>query len=125
MLTRSLFIGLLLTLLPQAPYAQEATEIFIPIGESPGVSNINSIIGKITAVDVQNRTVTLSDQAGTVTVSIPQNARIWLDRSKGTGKNEPGSPADLKAGRTLEVKYKEATRGTSVTAEWVKIEVTG
>ena len=69
----------------------------------------------------------MSDSSGvTYLVTIPIEAPIWLDRSKAKGKNEVGSLADLQPGRTVEVKYKEdpATRGTSLTADWVKVEVT-
>lgn len=125
MLTRLFLLGVLLALPTSALFAQAAMEMFIPIGDSHGVSNIFSIIGKIATVSEQHRSLTVSDSSGaTYTVTIPNEVPIWLDRSKGQGKNEVGSLADLEAGRTVEVKYKEATRGTSVTADWVKVEMT-
>lgn len=125
MLTRFFFLGVFLTLPAPALFAQEATEMYIPMGASPGVSNTSSIIGKIAIVDQQNRSLTVSDSSGTTyTVAIPNEAPIWLDRSKGQGNNQAGSVADLSAGLTVEVKYKEATLGTSVTADWVKVEMT-
>ncbi|MFH0341850.1 MAG: hypothetical protein ACHBNF_06890 [Chromatiales bacterium] len=126
MLTRLLFLGVLLALPAPALFGQEATEMFIPLGASPGVSNTFSIIGKIAIVDQQNRSLTVSDSSGvTYLVTIPNEVPIWLDRSKGQGKNQVGSLADLQSGRTVEVKYKEApTSGTSVTADWVKVEMT-
>ncbi|HUL10631.1 MAG TPA: hypothetical protein VLU73_00445 [Methylococcaceae bacterium] len=122
---RSLFcLALLLAFPAVAPNAQQATEMYIPIGASPGVSTITSIIGKIAAVDEQNRTITVSDASGTATVAVPDETPVWLDRSKATGTNQRGSAADLKAGLTVEVKYREAARGSSLTAEWIKIEMT-
>ena len=127
MLTRLFFLGVLLALPASALFAQAAMEMVKPIGESPRVSNIYSIIGKIDTVNQENRSLTVSDSSGVkYLVTIPKEAPIWLDRSKAQGKNEVGSPADLQPGRTVEVKYKgdPATRGTSVTADWVKVEVT-
>ncbi|MGH8586790.1 MAG: hypothetical protein ACREWE_11630 [Gammaproteobacteria bacterium] len=124
MLIRSLFMGLLLVLLSTAPHAQQATEIYIPIGASPGVSNTSSIIGTIATVSATDNALTVTDAAGTVTVSIPKETPIWLDRSAAAGTNEVGSPADLEAGLTVEVKYREAARAASVTADWIKVQMT-
>jgi hypothetical protein len=127
MLTRLFFLGVLLALPTSALFAQYTTEEFVPIGASPGVSNIYSIIGRIATVNQENRRLTVNDSSGvTYLVTIPKEATVWLDRSKAKGKNAVGSPADLQPGRTVEVKYKgdPATRGTSLTADWIKVEVT-
>ena len=132
MLTRLFFLGVLLAVPASALFAQYTTEEFVPIGASPGVSNIYSIIGKIATVNQENRSLTLNDSSGvTYLVTIPNGVSVWLDRSKAKGKNEVGSLADLQPGRTVEVKYKgdpaprdPATRGTSLTADWIKVEVT-
>lgn len=125
MLTRVFFLGVLLALPTPTLFAQAAMEMFIPIGDSHGVSNIFSIIGKIATVSEQHRSLTVSDSSGVrYLVTIPKEVSIWLDRSKGQGKNEVGSLADLEAGRTVEVKYKESPpHGTSVTADWIKVEM--
>ena len=82
-------------------------EKFVPIGASPGVSNIYSIIGKIATVNEENRSLTVNDSSGvTYLVTIPNGAPVWLDQSKAKGKKEVGSLADLQSGRTVEVKYK-------------------
>jgi hypothetical protein len=60
MLTRLFFLGVLLALRASALFAQEAMEMFIPIGDSHGVSNIYSIIGKIASVNEENRSLTVS-----------------------------------------------------------------
>ena len=115
-------LGLLLVL-PDLAQAQQAMEMYIPIGASVGVSNVSSVIGKVAAVDQQNKTVTVNDSAGTVTFAVPNKTPIWQDRSKAEGINKIGSMADLKAELTVEVKYQEATRSPSLTAEWIKIEL--
>lgn len=98
-------------------------EMYIPVGASVGVSNTSSIIGKIAGVDEQNKTFTINDAAGTLTITVPDKTPVWLDHSKSGGTNQIGSAADLKAELTIEVKYQEATRGPSMTAEWIKIEM--
>jgi hypothetical protein len=123
MLKRSmLVIGLLLG--TSMLYAQQEMEMFIPIGKSPGVSNKTSIIGAVVSIDDQHRTLTMTDSAGTYTVTIPDGTMVWLDRSKVKGTNEIGSPADIKPGLTIEVKHKEPKRAASVAAEWIKVQVT-
>jgi hypothetical protein len=127
MLTRLFFLGVLLALPASALFAQKAMEIFTPIGDSHEVSNIYSIIGVIATVNEENRSLTVSDSSGvTYLATIPKEAPVWLDRSKAQGKNEVGSLADLQPGRTVEVKYKgdPTTRGTSLTADWVKVGMT-
>ena len=123
MLKRSmLVIGLLLG--TSMLYAQQAMEMFIPIGKSPGVSNKTSIIGTVVSIDDQHRTLTMTDSAGTYTVTIPDGTMVWLDRSKVKKTNEAGSPAGIKPGLTIEVKHEEPERAASVTAEWIKVQAT-
>ena len=97
-------------------------EMYIPIGASVGVSNISSVIGKVAAIDGQNKSFTINDASGTLTIAVPDKTPVWQDRSKAAGPNKIGSATDLKAGLTVEVKYQEAARGPSLTAEWIKIE---
>ena len=120
---RSLFCLGLLLVLPILTHAQQAMEMYIPIGASVGVSNTSSIIGKVATVDELNNTFTVNDASGTLTIAVPDKTPVWLDRSKAAGVNQIGSAIDLKAGLTVEVKYQETTRGPSLTAEWIKIEI--
>lgn len=106
-----------------AVQAQRASEIFIPIGKSPGVSTDTSIIGEIKAVDHQNNSITIADSSGSVSVSIKNDTQIWLDKSKIQKTNQIGTTADCKPGRLAEVKYAESERAASMTAEWIKIQV--
>lgn len=120
---RSYFcLGLLLVLLPLA-HAQQAMEMYIPIGASVGVSNTATVIGKIAAVDEQNKSFTVTDASGTSTITVPDKTPVWLDRSKAAGSNQIGSLSDLKPELRVEVKYQEAVRGPSLTAEWIKVEM--
>lgn len=120
---RTFFCLGLLLVLPALTHAQQAMEMYIPIGASVGVSNISSIIGKVATVDQQNKTFTVNNASGTSTIAVPDKTPVWQDRSKAGGTNQIGSVTDLKAELTVEVKYQESTLGPSLTAEWIKIEM--
>jgi hypothetical protein len=102
--------------------AQKMTEQFIPIGQSPGLSQKFTSIGEITQVNPQARTITIADSAGPRTVKISAKTHIWLDRTKLKQTNLVGGFADLQKGRRVEVKYEDAERRE--VAEWVKVEIT-
>ncbi len=113
--------AVLLALLAGVPVirAQKATEQFIPIGQSPGLSSIVTDIGAVAAADDTARTITLDPAAGGRRVEVTEQTRIWLDRS-GLGKGSvEGRFIDLKAGRQVEVKYQDDTRREK--AEWIKV----
>jgi hypothetical protein len=107
--------------IPQAQ-AQKMTEQFIPIGQSPGLSQKYTSIGEITQVNPQARTITIVDPAGARTVKISAKTHIWLDRTNLKQTNLVGGFADLQKGRRVEVKYEDAERRE--VAEWVKVEIT-
>jgi hypothetical protein len=106
---------------PQAQ-AQKMTEQFIPIGQSPGLSQKYTSIGEITQVNPQERTITIADPAGARTVKVSAKTHIWLDRTKLKQTNLVGGFADLQKGRRVEVKYEDAERRD--VADWVKVEIT-
>jgi hypothetical protein len=116
-------IGLAIALLGAISYAygQKETELYIPIGQSPGLSQKYTSIGELAEVDPRAKTVTIADPAGRRTVKITEKTRIWLDRSKLKQTNLTGSFADLQKGRRVEVKYDDPQRRE--VAEWVKVEV--
>jgi hypothetical protein len=118
MRTLLLGIGLITALLCSMSYAhgQKAVERYIPIGQSPGISNRYSYIGVIEAVDPQQRTVT----AGGHAVQVTGETHIWLDRSLLKLTNLTGSFNDLQKGRTVEIYTGTAQ---SQVAEWVKVQV--
>jgi len=115
--------GILVALLCAISHAhgQKATEQFIPIGQSPGVSLKVTSIGEIADVNAAARTVTIADPAGRRTVRVTDQTRIWLDRTRIKQSNLSGSFADLRTGRRVEVKYADPARRE--VAEWVKVEV--
>ena len=103
-------------------HGQKETERFIPIGQSPGVSQQLTSIGEIAEVDSQAQTITITEQAGRRTVKVAEKTRIWLDRTKLKQPNLSGSFADLQKGRRVEVKYADPERRQI--ADWVRVEMT-
>ncbi len=102
-------------------HGQEATEIFIPIGQSPGVSGKVSMIGTLESVDRGRRTVTVSSPSGARTVAFTERTPIWLDRSLQKQPNRSGAIADLQQGRKVEIKLRKGE--PKPVAEWIKVEV--
>lgn len=103
-------------------HGQKATERYIPIGQSPGISGKYSSIGALSNVDARTRLITIADAAGPKTVKITDTTRIWLDRSKMKQSSLTGKFSDLVKGRRVEVKYQHP--GDAKIAEWVKVEIT-
>ena len=119
---RLLGIGTILVVLSSAvpADAQNATERYIPIGQSPGVSHVLTAIGKIEAVDPARNSINVATPSGTLVIGIRKECKIWLDRTKLEQTNLEGGFADLKLGSTIEVKFLDPARKRI--ADWVKIE---
>jgi len=100
---------------------QQATEMFIPIGQSPGLSNKGSVIGTLESVDPGQRMVTISSPSGAQTVGITDRTLIWLDRSEQKQPNQNGAINDLQKGRKVEVKIRKGE--PKAVAEWIKVQV--
>ncbi len=116
----SIATGLLVAFLLRAPGAQgqKATEQFIPIGQSPGLSNVFTDLAAIAEVDADARTITLP-VAGGRRVKVTEGTTIWLDRSKYRQSNVVGGFEDLRVGLQVEVKYEDSQRREM--AEWIKV----
>jgi ABC-type sugar transport system substrate-binding protein len=121
--TLALVLGLAATS-ASAPVAaaQEATEVFIPIGKSPGVSKQETFIGTVDAADEKGRSLRVTAPAGAITVAVTDKTRIFRDKSALKQRNEVGTFADLQKGRTVEVKL-EPGEGQRK-AEWIKVRIT-
>lgn len=101
-------------------HAQSATERYIPLGQSPGVSYKFTVVGKIEAVDPQRKSITVAGPSGTIVVDIEDKTYIWLDRTKIKQTNLHGGFGDLVPGRIVEVKFRDHDRKRH--ADWVKVE---
>ena len=119
-------VGVTFILLVGVPcvHGQKATEIFIPLGKSPGLSGKYTTIGKIDTVNAQDQTITMTDSLGSYTIKITERTKIWLDNSKLKSTNRKGTFADLRKGRLAEVKYEDSARKDKGIAEWIKIQIT-
>ena len=107
----------LLSLLLAAPAAaQRATEVYIPIGESPGVSDSESIIGTITDVDYSQHRMEVASAGETRTVNTTEETRYYLDRSAEGESSEAAGFNECREGRRI-----EAYIDDSGNAIWIKI----
>lgn len=112
--------GLIITLLCSISLAhgQQATEIFIPLEQSPGLSSKYTYVGKIDSIDKKRRTI----KTGGHTIKVTGNTKVWLNHTKLKRTNQVGRFADLKQGQRIEIKYLDPDR--KQVAAWVKVEVT-
>lgn len=116
-------IGVTLALFSNAAglQAQRATERYIPVGQSPGLSGIYSYIGQVVEVAANGSSVTVEYEGESRTIQITAETNVWLDRSRLRQPNATGGVADLVTGRTIEVKYVDAE--TRDRAEWIKVVI--
>lgn len=109
-------------LLPAAQAAaQKATERYIPIGKSPGLSGKYTVIGRVSEINLQTGTMTITGPTRTWTARLDDKTQIWLDCSNYRHPSAKGTPADCKPGLLCEVKYEGRLQPDSSTCEWVKV----
>jgi hypothetical protein len=106
-----------------AAHGQRLSEMYVPIGESPGLSGKLTVIGTITAVDAKTRTITCVYGSETTTAKVTGRTRIWLDRSKAKLPSQNGTLADCLVGRRMEMRYVADLRKPGGEVEWLKVEV--
>ena len=104
-------------------HAQKATEMLIPIGQSPAVSGISSVTGTIMSCDRASGIVTISDEKRTHTATLTDATKIWRDRSALKQGGAVGSVSDCQTGRRSEVKFVYEGETRTTRAEWIKIRV--
>ena len=110
---------LLVLLLALPAGAQQTTERFIPIGQSPGISGKLSTIGTIGAFDAAGGTLRVDGGDGSKTYRVTAQTRIWIDRSASRQASLLGDRDDLAAGRLVEVMHR---RDDPQLADWIKLE---
>lgn len=103
--------------------AQKSNEIFIPIGQSPGLSGKHTLLSRVLAADPAAGTLRVASASGAaVTVSTNAKTSIWLDRSKLQQRNRAGTLADCRPGLMVEIKFRDNDAAAAV-AEWIKVQV--
>jgi len=114
-------MGLWLGCLAQA-HGQQMTEMYIPIGQSPGVSGKSSLMGAIEWVNPQKHTLAVLGPSGIQEILLTDRTRIWLDRTQVRLPNQSGTLANLHKGLRVEVKFRDADQKR--VADWIKVQVT-
>ena len=102
--------------------AQETTEQYIPIGESPGVSGEESVRGEIVSVDNQKQEVLVSIGERRLTFKVEADTRIYMDRSDQRLENTETDFAACRVGRLVEIKPHQ---DDAAIASWIKIQHQG
>jgi hypothetical protein len=103
-----------------AGFAQKTTELYIPIGQSPGLSGKHTLFGKIIQINAQDHTITMAEASATFSVSLLPSTRIYLDKSKAGLPNSQGALTDCRVGDSIEVKFVDNVRSNP--AEWIKVQ---
>ena len=100
--------------------AQRATEVYIPIGESPGVTGDESVIGTITDIDYEyeQHSMTVAGDGESRTVTVTPQTRYYIDKSAEKESSVTGSFEDCREGRRIEAYVDE--NGDAI---WIKIVV--
>lgn len=107
-----------------AAWGQKASEIYVPIGQSPGLSGKHTLQGRVQSVDVGQRLMTVVDSAGSaVAVRADAKTMLWLDRSKLKLPNRKGDFSDCRKDMTVEVKYRN-NDPQAAAVEWIKVQAT-
>lgn len=96
--------------------AQQTTERYIPIGASPGISGEESVIGTISAVDYESKTMRIDGPDGTVSVTMDDGTWYFIDRSASKRSNRSGELESCETGMRV-----EAYVGDDGKVVWVKI----
>lgn len=111
-----LCIGIVASLTAGAVHAQQATEVYIPVGQSPGVSASESLIGTISAVDHESYEMTVSVEGRSTVVAMTSKTRYYLDRNRDRKVNTTGGLDDCEIGRRVEIKLDVDGK-----VDWVKV----
>lgn len=105
-----------------AALAQQATERYIPIGQSPGALTMQGEISTTTepaGAGGQTSVAMTSEAApGGVSYVLGPQTRIYIDNSAQGRPNTMGTPADLQTGRHVEVAVASADTRTAL---WIKV----
>ena len=119
---RRYLLGLLIGLLAglSLALAQEATERFIPIGQSPGLSGSHTVIGEVQGGDYEVGRIAVAADGRVYDVEVTERTRIWIDRSALKLPALTGEIKDCQRGRKVEVKYEDEQKQGA--ADWIKVQ---
>lgn len=104
----------------QSAHAQKASEQFIPLGQSPGLSGEATLLGTIQAVDPNTGYITIQlDKGGSKIICVLPKTRLWQDRSPEHESSHKCELQDLKPGQRVEAMPQTGDPGH---AEWLKVQ---
>lgn len=119
---RTILVAVLAAALSGVASAQQATEQYIPIGQSPGAltmqGQVQAAAGPAAAGGEGSVSMTSEAAPGGVSYAIGPHTRIYIDHSAQGRPNTMGALADLQPGRAIEVSIPNAE--TRV-ASWIKV----
>ena len=98
--------------------AHPATELYIPIGKSPGISNVKTRIGHIQSLAAATTGITIASQDGSTYVAFGRATKIYLQHADPGQANELGTYADCRAGLLAEAYVED-----DGSVPWVKVLV--
>lgn len=113
----SCFITVVWMIATGSAQAHKATERYIPIGKSPGVSSELILLGTITTVDYAVHEMEVRSTDGQTTVAPAEITRYYIDRSKRKLSNQSATFRDCQIGRRVEIKFL-----ADGSIDWIKIE---
>ena len=101
--------------------AQKETEVFIPIGASPGISGEHSIIGKIDSLEFDSLNMKYIVELKGMNMAIQGDSStvIYIDNSDKKKQSVIGDYSDMKIGQLAEVKFRKPS--SLGVAEWIKV----
>jgi len=82
--------------------AQRATEVYIPIGESPGISTSESVIGSVSSIEYAQYRMTITTPVASVTVMLTDRTLYYVDNSKQKIRSVTGGIEDCEVGSRVE-----------------------
>lgn len=103
--------------IPQLAQSQKTTEVYIPIGSSPGVSTTESLIGTISRLDYEARSIELVARDGSKTIYVDDKTVYYVDRSAYGKMSAAGDMSDCKVGLVIEV-----FGADNDAVQWIKIK---
>jgi hypothetical protein len=110
------FVLLAGAIVAAAAAGHPATELYIPIGKSPGISNVKSYIGRIQSPGAAQNGFTMLVQDSPKYVVFDKTTKVYLQYATPGKGNRLGNYADCQADRTTEVHL-----NAEGTARWIKI----
>lgn len=100
--------------------AQKSTEVYIPLGQSPGASGVSTVRGRVERISDVDSTIALQLEGRRMFFKVAANTAIYLDKSKIGLTNTEGIFADIKPGLMIEAKFPDNDKDGF--AEWVKVQ---